>query len=99
MTGVVNSVSTWLTSRPPTMLMPSGWRSSEPVPVPNIRGHAPKLAASGVLSAERRAECRARARAEHQRQRAENRGDRRHEYRAKAQQAGLIDRITRRKPF
>ena len=32
MTGVVNRVSIWLTSRPPTMAIPSGWRSSEPVP-------------------------------------------------------------------
>ena len=39
-TGVVNSVSTWLTSRPPTMVMPSGCRSSEPTPVPNIKGNA-----------------------------------------------------------
>ena len=30
--GVVNSVSTWLTIRPPTIVMPSGWRSSEPTP-------------------------------------------------------------------
>jgi hypothetical protein len=32
MTGVVNSVSAWLTSKPPTTAMPSGWRSSAPVP-------------------------------------------------------------------
>ena len=32
MTGVVNRVSTWLTSRPPTITRPSGWRSSAPEP-------------------------------------------------------------------
>ncbi len=31
------------------MLMPSGWRSSEPVPVPNISGSAPKIAATVVI--------------------------------------------------
>ena len=35
---MVNSVSTWLTSSPPTMVRPSGWRSSEPVPLPSISG-------------------------------------------------------------
>ncbi len=49
MTGVVNSVSTWLTSSPPTMVMPSGWRSSEPTPVPSIRGRAPSRAAMVVI--------------------------------------------------
>ena len=33
-TGVVYSVSTWLTIRPPTIVMPSGRRSSDPVPGP-----------------------------------------------------------------
>ena len=49
MTGVVNSVSTWLTSSPPTMQMPSGRRSSEPVPVPSISGSAPNSAAMVVI--------------------------------------------------
>ena len=31
------------------MLTPSGWRSSEPVPVPNIKGSAPKMAATVVI--------------------------------------------------
>ena len=31
------------------MLMPSGWRSSEPVPVPNISGSAPNIAATVVI--------------------------------------------------
>lgn len=32
MTGVVKSVSAWLTSKPPTTAIPSGWRNSAPVP-------------------------------------------------------------------
>ena len=52
------------------MVMPSGWRSSEPMP-----------------------------RAEHQRQRAEQRRHRRHQDRAEAQQAGLVDRLARRLAF
>jgi hypothetical protein len=32
MTGVVNNVSVWLTSKPPTTAIPKGWRSSAPVP-------------------------------------------------------------------
>src|SRR6267143_692468 len=35
--------------RPPTMLMPRGRRSSEPVPVPKARGRAPKRAAMVVI--------------------------------------------------
>ena len=34
MTGVMNSVSSCETTRPPTTAMPSGWRSSELAPVP-----------------------------------------------------------------
>ena len=49
MTGVVNRVSTWLTIRPPTIVRPSGWRSSEPVPVPSISGSAPNSAAIVVI--------------------------------------------------
>ena len=49
MTGVVNSVSIWLTTRPPIMAMPSGWRSSEPVQVPSISGMAPRIAAIVVI--------------------------------------------------
>ncbi len=48
-TGVVYSVSIWLTIRPPTMAMPSGRRSSEPVPVPNASGKAPSMAAMVVI--------------------------------------------------
>ena len=36
MTGVVKSVSTWLTIRPPTIVRPSGLRISEPMPEANI---------------------------------------------------------------
>ena len=49
MTGVVNSVSTWLTISPPTMVMPSGWRSSEPTPRPSISGSAASSAAMVVI--------------------------------------------------
>ncbi len=38
MTGVVYSVSTWLKINPPMMVMPSGRRSSDPVPVPSASG-------------------------------------------------------------
>ena len=31
------------------MVMPSGWRSSEPVPVPSISGSAPSSAAIVVM--------------------------------------------------
>ena len=49
MTGVVKSVRAWLTIRPPTMAIPSGRRSSEPVPVPSASGKPPKSAASVVI--------------------------------------------------
>ncbi len=49
MTGVVNKVSTWLTSRPPTIATPSGRRSSDPVPLPSISGSAPNRAAMVVI--------------------------------------------------
>src|SRR5216683_883028 len=49
MTGVVYSVSTCETSRPPTMLMPSGLRSSEPVPCPSASGRPPRSAAMVVI--------------------------------------------------
>ena len=42
MTGVVKSVSTCETMRPPTMAMPSGRRSSLPTPMPIASGSAPK---------------------------------------------------------
>src|SRR5690606_28876814 len=48
-TGVVKRVSTWLTSKPPTITRPSGWRSSAPEPEANISGSAPKSAASVVI--------------------------------------------------
>ena len=40
MTGVVNSVSAWLTIRPPTIVKPSGWRNSEPGAVAQHQRHA-----------------------------------------------------------
>jgi len=40
-TGVVNSVSAWLTMSPPTMVYPSGWRSSDPVRA-RASGNAPR---------------------------------------------------------
>ena len=49
MTGVVNSVSSWLTIRPPTMATPSGRRSSEPAPELSIKGSAPSRAAMVVI--------------------------------------------------
>ena len=49
MTGVVKSVSAWLTISPPTIVMPSGWRSSEPTPQPIISGSAPSSAAIVVI--------------------------------------------------
>ena len=49
MTGVVYSVSTCETSRPPTMAMPSGRRSSAPVPLPSASGRPPSSAASVVI--------------------------------------------------
>jgi len=49
MTGVVNNVSTWLSSRPPMMQIPSGCRNSEPTPVPKAKGTAPSSAAMVVI--------------------------------------------------
>src|SRR5215470_11090497 len=49
MTGVVYRVSTWLNIRPPTIAMPSGRRSSEPVPVPRASGTPPRMAAMVVM--------------------------------------------------
>ena len=43
------SVSTWLTISPPTMAMPSGRRSSEPMPVPSASGKPPSSAAMVVI--------------------------------------------------
>src|ERR1019366_1344931 len=48
-TGVVYRVSAWLTRRPPTMVIPRGWRSSEPVPEPRARGKPPSRAAMVVI--------------------------------------------------
>src|SRR5882724_950769 len=53
-TGVVYSVSSWLKIKPPTIAMPSGWRSSAPSPVPSASGTAPKMAASVVIRIGRR---------------------------------------------
>ena len=39
----------WLTRSPPTIEMPRGWRSSEPMPVPTISGKAPNRAATVVI--------------------------------------------------
>ena len=49
MTGVVKSVSIWLNTRPPTIAIPSGRRSSEPVPVPSASGNPPNNAAIVVI--------------------------------------------------
>ena len=54
MTGVVNSVSNWLTISPPTMARPSGRRSSAPTPVLSISGTAPSSAAIVVIRIGRR---------------------------------------------
>ncbi len=49
MTGVVYRVSTWLMSSPPTMLTPSGLRSSLPVPPSSASGSPPSSAAKLVI--------------------------------------------------
>jgi hypothetical protein len=49
MTGVVYSVSTCDSSRPPTIVMPSGRRSSAPVPSPSASGRPPSSAAIVVI--------------------------------------------------
>ena len=49
MTGVVYRVSTWLISSPPTMLTPSGLRSSLPVPPSSASGRPPRSAAKLVI--------------------------------------------------
>jgi len=46
---VVNKVNAWLISSPPMMVMPSGRRNSDPVPVPSARGKAPSMAANVVI--------------------------------------------------
>ncbi len=49
MTGVVYSVSTCDTSKPPTIVIPSGRRSSAPVPLPSASGSPPSSAAIVVI--------------------------------------------------
>ena len=49
MTGVVYRVSTCEIKSPPTIEMPSGRRSSEPVPEPSASGKPPSNAASVVI--------------------------------------------------
>ena len=49
MTGVVNSVRTCETQRPPTMLMPSGRRSSAPAPQPMRQRAARRSSAASVV--------------------------------------------------
>ena len=39
----------WLTARPPTIVMPSGWRSSDPTPFPKASGTPPSMAAIVVI--------------------------------------------------
>ncbi|KWV86425.1 hypothetical protein PFLmoz3_03858 [Pseudomonas fluorescens] len=46
---MVNSVNTWLTSNPPTITRPRGWRSSAPEPLASIKGTAPNKAARVVI--------------------------------------------------
>ena len=48
-TGVVNRVNTWLTIKPPTIVMPSGRRNSLPVPLPRASGTPPSSAAIVVI--------------------------------------------------
>ena len=45
----MNNVRTWLTINPPMIVMPSGRRSSEPVPLPSASGSAPSMAAIVVM--------------------------------------------------
>ena len=42
-------MSAWLTSKPPTIVIPSGWRSSDPVPDPRAKGRPPSSAAMVVI--------------------------------------------------
>ncbi len=49
MTGVVYRVSSWLTSSPPTIVIPSGRRNSAPSPKPIASGTAPNIAAIVVM--------------------------------------------------
>ncbi len=42
-------MSTWLNNKPPTIAMPSGRRSSDPIPVPTARGIPPSNAAMVVI--------------------------------------------------
>src|ERR1044072_7006959 len=49
MTAVGESVSPCDTNRPPTMAMPSGWRSSAPAPAPTANGRPPPMAAKVVI--------------------------------------------------
>ena len=46
---MVNSVSAWLTISPPTIVIPSGRRNSDPVPVPSASGKPPSNAAMVVI--------------------------------------------------
>jgi len=59
--------------------------------------HLAHQEAAHDADAERVAQFGARARTEHERQGAEYRGNRRHEYGSKAQQAGFVNSLTRRK--
>ena len=54
MTGVVKSVSIWLNTRPPTIAIPSGRRSSDPVPVPSAEEQIQRCV---PLTAEERFQC------------------------------------------
>ena len=47
--GVVQSVSIWLNSSPPTMAMPSGRRSRDPAPWPPASGRDPKRTSKVVI--------------------------------------------------
>ncbi len=48
-TGVMNKVSAWLISKPPTTATPSGWRNSELAPVPSAIGVAAISAQNVVI--------------------------------------------------
>jgi hypothetical protein len=42
-------VKTWLKIKPPMTVMPSGWRSDAPWPIPMANGTAPNTAAAVVI--------------------------------------------------
>ena len=53
---MVKRVSAWLKIKPPTIVIPSGRRNSEPTPVPSASGSAPSNAAMVVIMMGRKAQ-------------------------------------------